>query len=148
MPLYFAYDEFMDPALATSLIADIRVVGIGRLPRHRIVIAAEGRATVARDPRRHVEGMLFEISLAGLRLWDRRFRGVTKINQPIISVLGPKRALLHIPALIMEPDIDPRRLLNAARNVGLSAAYCAEIEIAAAGMKRHGARHSKNGALN
>lgn len=138
MPLYFAYDEFMDPALATALVADIRVMGVGRLPRHRVIVGVDGHASLTRDPMRQVEGIVFDISLAGLRLWERRFRGVPKITQPIITTSGARRAIVHVPAATGGQEGDRRRLLMAARNAGLSDAYCTEIETGSAGSGRKG----------
>src|SRR5215211_3190831 len=63
MPLYFAYGSNMDVAAMAERCPASRPIGIARLPRHRFMIAREGYATVTRDPRRTVWGILWELAL-------------------------------------------------------------------------------------
>jgi len=100
MPLYFAYGSNMDIAAMAKRCPASKPVGIARLPRHRFMIAREGYATVARDPRRTVWGMLWNLALADVPALDR-YEGVArrlyvKMAQPVLSERGPRRALVYV----------------------------------------------------
>ncbi len=102
MPLYFAYGANMDLADMASRAPQSRLIGPARLPRHRFIIMAEGYASVVRDPRQTVHGVLWDLALADLRPLDR-FEGVdrglyAKINQPVVTADGAKRALVYVAA--------------------------------------------------
>jgi gamma-glutamylcyclotransferase (GGCT)/AIG2-like uncharacterized protein YtfP len=75
MPLYFAYGSNMDRATMAVRCPASRALGIGRLPRHRFVIMQEGYASVVRDPRRSVWGMVWDLALADVPALDR-YEGV------------------------------------------------------------------------
>src|SRR5215218_6149973 len=96
MPLYFAYGSNMDVAAMAERCPASRPIGIARLPRHRFMIAREGYATVTRDPRRTVWGILWELALADVPALDR-YEGVArrlyvKMAQPVLSEHGPRRS--------------------------------------------------------
>lgn len=100
MPLYFAYGANMDIADMASRAPNSRPLGPARLPRHRFIIMKEGYASVVRDPRHAVHGLLWDLALADLRPLDK-FEGVdrglyTKIDQPVVVDGGAKRALVYI----------------------------------------------------
>ena len=130
MPLYYAFDELMDPLRMSALSPHIRNLGHGRLPRHRLVVMSGARVTIRRDPLRHVEGTLYDVPMAAMPLLDRRFAGASKIIQPIIGQGGSKRAVIHLlPELGQTASqLDRARLVEAARAASLSQAYCEEIE--------------------
>jgi gamma-glutamylcyclotransferase (GGCT)/AIG2-like uncharacterized protein YtfP len=102
MPLYFAYGANMDVADMASRAPQSRLIGLAQLPRHRFIIMAEGYASIVRDPRQSVHGVLWDLALADLRPLDR-FEGIdrglyAKINQPVITEQGAKRALVYVAA--------------------------------------------------
>ena len=134
MPLYFAYGANMDIADMAKRAPNSKPLGLARLPRHRFIIMKEGYASVVRDPRAVVHGMLWDLALTDLRPLDK-FEGVdrglySKINQPVIVAGGAKRALIYV-ASSAEPG-KPRpeyleSILKAAAEVGLPPAYCKEL---------------------
>ncbi len=100
MPLYFAYGSNMDRAAMAERCPQSRPLGVARLARHRIVIAREGYASVVRDPRRSVWGFLWDLALADMPALDRyesvASRLYVKMNQPVITDHGPRRALVYV----------------------------------------------------
>ena len=48
-----------------------RPLGRGRLPRHRILVMAEGFASIAPDPREDVHGVLWDLALRDVRALDQ-----------------------------------------------------------------------------
>lgn len=134
MPLYFAYGANMDIEDMAKRAPRSKPLGIARLPRHRFIIMAEGYASVVRDPRSAVLGMLWDLALTDLRPLDK-FEGVdrglyTKINQPVVVEGGAKRALVYV-AASAEPG-KPRpgyleSIFAAARGIGLPPAYLKEL---------------------
>ena len=67
MPLYFAYGSNMDAAAMQARCPRSRALGTGRLARHRLFIMAPGYASIMRDPRRDVHGVIWDVALADLR---------------------------------------------------------------------------------
>lgn len=162
MTLYFAYGANMDVAAMKARAPTAKVVGRARLPRHRLVITVDGYASVMRDARFAVYGLLWEVGLADIRSLDK-FEGVdkglyVKLNQPVVQeaggavppakvaagfasggtakpVVGAKRALVYVGQ--GKPGGTPRPgyledVLAAARAAQLPAAYLKEIEALAA----------------
>lgn len=130
MPLYFAYGSNMDRAAMAERCPASKAVGLARLPRHRFVIAREGFASVVRDPRGTVWGVLWDLALADVPALDRyecvASRLYSKLNQPVLSEHGPRRALVYV-ARTAAPGL-PRpgyleAIVAAAREVGLPAGY-------------------------
>lgn len=134
MPLYFAYGANMDVAAMAMRAPQSRVIGPARLPRHRFIIMSEGYASIVRDPRQTVHGVLWDLALADLRPLDR-FEGIdrglySKISQPVITDQGPKRALVYVAASV-EPG-RPRpgyleEILAAAQAHGFPKPYLDEL---------------------
>lgn len=134
MPLYFAYGANMDIAAMATRCPGSRPLGPARLPRHRFIITRDGYASVVRDPRREVRGLLWDLALSDVRILDKFEevdRGLyTKINQPVITPTGPKRALIYI-ARTAEVGV-PRpgyleSVMLSAETLGLSVAYRQEM---------------------
>lgn len=100
MPLYFAYGANMDVTAMARRCPGSKPLGVARLPRHRFIITSDGYASVARDPRTTVHGVLWDASLADIRTLDKFEeidRGLyIKISQPVIAGAGPRRALVYV----------------------------------------------------
>ncbi len=101
MPLYFAYGANMDAAAMALRCPASRLIGRGRLNRHRFFIMKEGWASVRRDPQGTVWGVLWDLALGDVPALDR-YEGVSgglyvKAYQPITSETGgTKRALIYL----------------------------------------------------
>jgi gamma-glutamylcyclotransferase (GGCT)/AIG2-like uncharacterized protein YtfP len=135
MPLYFAYGLNMDRQGMARRCPGARAMGVARLPRHRFAIAAEGFATVVRDPRRTVHGVLWDCRLSDMTALDRFERLSTglyaKISQPVVLDGAPRRALLYVATAVVQGKPAPTYLqavLFAARDWGLPDDYLHEIE--------------------
>jgi gamma-glutamylcyclotransferase (GGCT)/AIG2-like uncharacterized protein YtfP len=135
MPLYLAYGSNMDAAAMAARCPGSRALGVGRLVRHRLVITREGYATVLRDPRRSVWGMVWDLALADMPALDR-YEGVAsglyaKIQQSVVTGAGPRRALVYVGRNAGPGRPRPGYLegvLAAAREAGLPAGYLREME--------------------
>jgi gamma-glutamylcyclotransferase (GGCT)/AIG2-like uncharacterized protein YtfP len=136
MPLYFAYGANMDVAAMAHRAPKAVALGIARLPRHRFVITEHGYASVVRDPRFVVHGLLWDMPLADIRALDRFEevdRGLyVKANQPVITGQGPRRALVYLGT--GAPGGRPRPgyledVIRAATEIGLPNAYLRELAI-------------------
>jgi gamma-glutamylcyclotransferase (GGCT)/AIG2-like uncharacterized protein YtfP len=128
MPLYFAYGANMDTEGMARRCPSSKPLGLARLPRHRWIISADGYANVVRDPRRNVQGMLWDLALSDVPVLDR-FEDVPrlyrKVVQPVIGEKGIRRALVYV-GRSAEPG-RPRPgyldlVLQAAQSAGLDAA--------------------------
>jgi gamma-glutamylcyclotransferase (GGCT)/AIG2-like uncharacterized protein YtfP len=99
MPLYFAYGANMDTDGMALRCPSSTPLGLARLPRHRWIISTDGYANVVRDPRRVVQGMLWELALSDVPTLDR-FEDVPrlyrKVIQPVITPKGVRRALVYV----------------------------------------------------
>lgn len=100
MPLYFAYGSNMDQAAMGERCPGSRSLGRARLPRHRLVIMPAGYASVSRDPRDAVWGLLWDLALADVSALDR-YEGLAsglcrKLLQPVVTDVGPRRALVYL----------------------------------------------------
>lgn len=100
MPLYFAYGSNMDVAAMALRCPASRPLGLARLARHRLVIMREGYLSIARDPRRDVWGLLWNLALADVPALDR-YEGVAaglyaKRQQPVLVETGARRALVYV----------------------------------------------------
>ena len=135
MPLYFAYGSNMDRAAMTARCPASAALGVGRLARHRFIVSREGYASVLRDPRRTVWGLVWDIAFTDMPALDR-YENVAgglyvKLTQPVITDRGPRRALLYVAR--SQGTGQPRAgymesVAAAAREAGLPADYIAEIE--------------------
>lgn len=100
MPLYFAYGSNMDVAAMRRRCPASRPLGPARLARHRLAIMREGYASVVRDPRATVHGLLWDLALSDMPALDR-YEGVAsglyaKLQQPVLTGAGPRRALVYV----------------------------------------------------
>jgi hypothetical protein len=134
MPLYFAYGSNMDREAMAVRCPASKAVGIARLARHRFLVTREGYASVVRDPRRTVWGLLWDLSLADGPALDRyesvASRLYVKVMQPVLTDAGPRRALVYV-GRSAEPGL-PRpgyleKLLASARDAGLPDDHLREI---------------------
>jgi hypothetical protein len=124
----------MDRAAMAERCPGSRPLGVARLPRHRLFIAREGYASVARDPRATVWGVLWNLALADMPALDRyecvASRLYVKLTQPVLGESGPKRALVYVArssaAGIARPG-HVEAIVAAAEQAGLPAAYRKEL---------------------
>jgi len=152
MPLYFAYGANMDVAAMARRAPGGKPLGLARLVRHRFVITEHGYASVVRDPRQVVHGLLWDMPLADIKALDRFEevdRGLyVKIDQPVITANGPRRALVYVGT--GKPGGKPRAgyledLLRAGAEIGLPKAYLAGMAQMGQGASAAPARRSLSG---
>ncbi|WP_163284889.1 gamma-glutamylcyclotransferase family protein, partial [Enterobacter hormaechei] len=65
----------MDAAAMALRCPNSRLIGQGRLLRHRFIIMKEGYASVLRDPARSVWGVVWDLALGDVPALDR-YEGV------------------------------------------------------------------------
>jgi hypothetical protein len=135
MPLYFAYGSNMDRVAMRQRCPASRPIGVAKLPRHRFLINSDGYATVARDPRRTVLGVVWDLALSDVPALDRYESIGTglyiKISQPVVLPGGAKRALVYVGRSVKPGQPRPGYLegvLAAARDWCLPADYLHEIK--------------------
>jgi gamma-glutamylcyclotransferase (GGCT)/AIG2-like uncharacterized protein YtfP len=141
MPLYFAYGSNMDRAAMAARCPASRPIGPGRLARHRLMITREGYASVVRDPRRTVWGLVWEIAFADMPALDR-YESVAgglyvKLLQPVLTETGARRALVYVARTGASGQPRPgyiEAVAAAAREAGLPADYIREIEALSQGV--------------
>ncbi len=113
-----------------------RPLGRGRLPRHRILVMAEGFASIATDPRENVHGVLWDLALRDVRALDQ-FEDVArglykKVQLPVLrEPFGSARALVYVGHSTKPGAPAPEYLagvIAAARHWALPAAYVALLE--------------------
>jgi len=102
-----------------------------------------------RDPRQLVHGLLWDMPLADIKALDRFEevdRGLyVKIDQPVITANGPRRALVYVGT--GKPGGKPRAgyledLLRAGAEIGLPPAYLAGMAQLVSGASAAAARKS------
>jgi hypothetical protein len=137
MPLYFAYGSNMDEAAMSARAPKARPKGIARLARHRFILMSSGFASVQRDPRCEVFGLLFDLALSDVALLDHYEevgRGMyAKVLQPVVRFGGAAvRALIYVG---VEPAIGGPAppgymddIVAAARAAGLPSPYVGGLE--------------------
>lgn len=135
MPLYFAYGSNMDRAAMAQRCPASKVIGVARLMRHRFFITTDGYASVMRDPRRTTWGLLWDLALADIRPLDRYedlASGLyTKIDQPVVSEQGARRAIVYIGRAVRPGTPKPgymEGVVAAAREAGLPEDYLHGLE--------------------
>jgi gamma-glutamylcyclotransferase (GGCT)/AIG2-like uncharacterized protein YtfP len=141
VPLYFAYGSNMDAGAMARRCPASRPLGLARLARHRFAILQAGYATVERDPRSTVHGVLYDLALADVPALDRYediARGLyRKVMQPVLRKQGgPVQALVYIGAGPSGGRPRPgymEAVVTAAESAGLPAAYIAFLEAFTAG---------------
>jgi hypothetical protein len=141
MPLYFAYGSNMDVAAMKARCPRSTPTGLARLPRHRFVLTARGFASIARDAKHEVHGLLWSLALAdipALDRWEEISRGLyAKIDHPVIRKgAAAVRALVYVAREPGPPGPAASRdycadIARAGRDVGLPLSYIAELERAA-----------------
>ncbi|MFZ4531836.1 MAG: gamma-glutamylcyclotransferase family protein [Alsobacter sp.] len=136
MPLYFAYGSNMDRAAMAVRCPQAKPLGLARLPRHRFLITSDGYASVVRDPRRTVHGVLWDLALSDMPSLDRYeslHTGLyTKISQPVVTPGGARRALVYVGRSARKGTPKPGYLegvLAAARDWGLPVDYVYEMAL-------------------
>ena len=135
MPLYFAYGSNMERAAMHKRCPRSTPVGPARLMGHRFFVCADGYASVARDPRRVVWGLLWDLAFADVPALDRYESLATglyaKTVQPVLSPQGPRRAILYV-ARSTAPGVARSNYMEgvvaAAAEAGLPEAYRRELE--------------------
>lgn len=135
MPLYFAYGSNMDQRAMLSRCPHSRPFGPARLMRHRFFVMEEGYASVMRDPRRVVWGLVWDLALADVPAVDRYESLSTglyaKSLQSVLTAQGPRRAMVYL-GRSAKPGA-PRTgymesVLEAAERAELPAEYRRELE--------------------
>ncbi len=113
-----------------------RPLGRARLARHRILVMAEGFASIAPDPRANVHGVLWDLALRDVRALDQ-FEDVSrglykKVQLPVLrEPFGSARALVYVGHWTRPGAPAPEYLagvIAAARHWALPAAYVAFLE--------------------
>ena len=144
MPLYFAYGSNMDEAALATRCPKARKLGRARLARHRFALMSSGYATVRRDPRAEVHGILYDLALSDVGPLDR-YEEVdgglyVKAIQPVLREdAGSARALVYFGC--DETDGPPvpgymEAVVAAARTAALPAPYIAMLEGFVPGARR------------
>jgi gamma-glutamylcyclotransferase (GGCT)/AIG2-like uncharacterized protein YtfP len=141
VPLYFAYGSNMDTAAMARRCPASRPLGLARLARHRFAILQAGYATVVRDPRSTVHGILYNLALADVAALDRYesiARGLyRKMIQPVLRKEGGSlRALVYVGAGPSGGRPRPgymEGVIAGARSAGLPDSYLAFLGLFAAG---------------
>ena len=135
MPLYFAYGSNMDRTAMAVRCPASKPLGLARLARHRFIVTREGYASVFRDPRRTVWGVLWDVAFADMPALDRYERVASglyvKLAQSVIADRGARRALIYVGRSQGTGQPRPGYLegvVATAREAGLPADYVAEIE--------------------
>lgn len=150
MPLYFAYGSNMDLSALRTRCPKARPRGPACLPRHRFVIMANGWASVVRDPRASMHGLLFDLALSDVPALDRYedvARGLyVKAYLALRRAEGAAcRALVYLgtePRLGGTPPAGYMEAIVAAAEAnGLPPAYVAELD----GHRPGGTRAAKEG---
>ena len=136
MPLYFAYGSNLDRAAMAVRCPRSKVLGIARLMRHRVVILQAGYASVQRDPRAMVEGLLYDLALADVAALDR-YEAVAqglyakRVQKVIRDGGGTARALIYVGRGAGDGKPLPGYLegvIAAAREAGLSPGHIGALE--------------------
>ncbi len=126
----------MDLAGMTERCPFSRPLGRARLARHRILVMAEGFASIAPDPRANVHGVLWDLALRDVRALDQ-FEDVSrglykKVQLPVLrEPFGSARALVYVGHWTRLGAPAPEYLagvIAAARHWARPAAYVAFLE--------------------
>lgn len=137
MPLYFAYGSNMDVDAMAARCPRSTAVGPARLPRHRFALTRRGFATVVRDARQEVWGILWDLALsdvAALDRWEEVGAGLyAKTTQAVIRERG--RAVQALIYIAKAPDAAGRlasagyaeAIFRAAQGHGFPPAYLAAL---------------------
>jgi gamma-glutamylcyclotransferase (GGCT)/AIG2-like uncharacterized protein YtfP len=137
MPLYFAYGANMDVAAMAARCPRSRPLGRARLARHRLVVMETGYASVVRDNRATVHGLMWDLALSDTPALDRyedvargRYR---KLVLPVLreNSAGAAHALVYVGCTEREGAPRPgymESVAAAARALELPAPYVAFLD--------------------
>ncbi|MGL4811951.1 MAG: gamma-glutamylcyclotransferase family protein [Beijerinckiaceae bacterium] len=136
MPLYFAYGANMDREGMAKRCPASKPLGLARLARHRFVVTVDGYASVVRDPRLSVHGVVWDLALADIPALDR-YEGVArglyaKIVTSVITAAGPRRALVYTATGKHPGRPKPgymESVIASAQAFGLPEAYIASLSV-------------------
>ena len=138
MPTYFAYGSNMDRVAMAQRCPRSHPLGPARLPHHCPDLTQQGYATVSRDPRGTVWGLLWDLALSdvpALDRWEEVSRGM--YAKEIISVVrkggAAVRALIYIgnDVHFAGPRASPaygKAIVEAAGELDLPGAYVAQLQ--------------------
>jgi hypothetical protein len=135
MPLYFAYGSNMDVEAMRLRCPRSTALGPARLARHRFFIMAGGYASVMRDARREVHGVLWDLALCdvgALDAYEDVHSGLyRKLMQPVLRGQGGcARALVYVGGSVTPAAPLPgymESVLAAARAWALPEGYLREL---------------------
>jgi hypothetical protein len=137
MPLYFAYGSNMDEDAMRQRCPRAKALGTAQLKRHRFVLMGNGYASVHRDPRADVHGVLFDLALSDVGPLDRYEEVAaglyTKELHPVLREGGaPCQALIYFGTDRTTGGTPPKgyveAIVDAARTAGLPATYVAMLQ--------------------
>ncbi len=138
MPTYFAYGSNMDRAAMARRCPRSVPLGPARLARHRPALTPQGYATVVRDPRGPVWGLVWNLALAdvpALDRWEEVSRGMyAKATMPVIRQGGAAvQALIYIGNDVILPGAGASpaygaAIVSAATELGFPAVYIAQLQ--------------------
>ncbi|PWB82809.1 MAG: gamma-glutamylcyclotransferase [Methylocystaceae bacterium] len=136
MPLYFAYGANMDVAAMTTRCPKSRPLGLARLAGRRFIVMEAGYASVVRDTRTFVHGLLWDLALSDTPALDR-YEEVSHglYRKAVLPVsrrpAGFVQALIYIGSSAREGAPKSGYLENviaSARALGLPALYISHLE--------------------
>jgi hypothetical protein len=135
MPLYFAYGSNMERDPMAGRCPHSQPLGLARLARHRFIVSVDGYASVVRDPRRVVWGVLWDLALADVPALDRYeslSTGLyTKVVQPVLTGKGPRQAVVYVGRSAKPGSPKPgymEGVVEAAVHAGLPEGYIRELK--------------------
>lgn len=135
MPAYFSYGSNMDATEMKQRCPGAVLEGIAVLPDHRLMITADGFATIVPDHGHRVMGALWALTESDERALDV-YEDIASgfYRRDFISVVAQGRvvrALVYVASSDRPGKPRPGYLeliLSAARALGLPAAYVTELE--------------------
>ncbi len=136
MPLYFAYGSNMHREQMSQRCPGAQALGLAKLRNWRFIITSDGVASILHQPGKIVHGVLWELTLAHVRVLDR-YEGVArgwyeKVHLPVQRQGGGARALIYVGTNKKEgrpiPQYHSDIVLPAARDWSLPLNYLTELE--------------------
>ena len=136
MPLYFAYGSNMALADMAVRCPQSSAQGLARLPRHRFGVTQRGYATVRRDARTDVWGVLWTLAFADVPALDRweeiSRRLYRKTTCSVVRAGGAAvRSLIYLADLDEPGSRAPRSygkgIVHAAEAAGAPAPYVRQL---------------------
>jgi gamma-glutamylcyclotransferase (GGCT)/AIG2-like uncharacterized protein YtfP len=130
VPLYFAYGSNMDVAAMAARCPGARLCGPAELSGYRFYIMREGYASIARDPKTAVFGLLWQVAnadMAALDMYEEVASGLYgKRMAPVLLRGGHRQALVYwgrsaVPGVARPNYMEA--VLSAAEKAALPIAY-------------------------